>query len=225
MMRVWKTVVGVLAVLVSVAACGSGGDSGSSGSVTRPPLPSNSATSAPPAAPTTGSGATAPAAPNAAGTPGSPDVAAASQEAWLGQVCTAITPAARFNGQLPELDPTDLAGSRDRLVAYLVSRQQALQAAYNGISTAGYPPVPGGEQAEAGARTAVQNRIGTLQSSAEQLRSAPTSPAAISGAAASAKTLAAQLSGPALTVADLGLPQQLQDTARTVPACQAIGVS
>jgi hypothetical protein len=111
------------------------------------------------------------------------------------------------------------------VVAYLESRQQALQAAYNGISAAGYPPVPGGEQAEAGARNAIQNRIGALQSSAEQLRGAPTSPAAISAAAASVKTIAAQLSGQAATLADLGLSPQLQDSARTVPACQAIGVS
>jgi hypothetical protein len=147
-----------------------------------------------------------------------------SPETWLDQVCTALTPAVRSATPTPEIVPADLAGSRDRMLAYLDERIAAFDSAAAGVSDAGPAPTDAGQMVTEPVVRLLSERSAALAALREDLRAVP---------AVSDQTLfdtlqrvrgRLVLTGPAVALPDVALPPGLTAQAAAVPSCRALGV-
>lgn len=145
-------------------------------------------------------------------------------QTWLGQVCSALVPAVRSSEPVPATVPGDLAGSRDRMVAYLEDRAAALDAAADGVNRAGPAPVDNGQSTTATVVDLLRERAASLREQREALAAIPAnSDAALVGGLERARS-ALPLPGPTV-LRDLALPVNLTDEAASVPACRMLSAS
>ena len=144
-----------------------------------------------------------------------------SPQTWLAQVCSALGSTVRTASPVPETVPTDLAGSRDRTVAYLDRRLQGITDSISGVNAAGPAPLEGGGSSTDAVVDTLNQRLGALRESRESLAAIP---------ATSDETLFYGLQraraglvvpGPA-ALRDLAIPTPLAAEAATVPECRAL---
>lgn len=142
-------------------------------------------------------------------------------QTWLSQVCGSLAATVPSVADAPTTVPTDLAGSRDRMVAYLRNRAGALDAAADGINAAGPAPVDNGQSATAAVVTTLRQRSAVLQARSESLAAIPANATAtLANGLERARTDLA-LPGPAAW-RDLAIPRSLAGAATTVPACRTL---
>ncbi|GAA4796971.1 hypothetical protein GCM10023200_36400 [Actinomycetospora chlora] len=145
-------------------------------------------------------------------------------ETWLAQVCTAVTPAVRAAGPVPEARPDDLPAAREQMLAYLDQRIAAFDAAADGVDRAGPAPVDDGQQVTEPVVRLLRERSASMAGLREELDAVP----AVADATL-AQTLTnvrnrLVLAGPTVVLPDLALPPSLAGPAATVPSCRALGV-
>lgn len=144
-----------------------------------------------------------------------------SPQTWLAQICSALGSTVRTAQPVPETVPTDLAGSRDRMVAYLDQRLQGITTSISGVNAAGPAPLEGGGSSTNAVFDTLNQRLGALRESRESLAAIP---------ATSDETLfyGLQRARAGLVVPgpdalrDLAIPTPLTAEAAAVPECRAL---
>jgi hypothetical protein len=148
-------------------------------------------------------------------------IAPPSPQTWLSQVCGSLAATVPTSADVPMTVPSDLAGSRDRMVAYLEDRARALAAAADGINAAGPAPVDNGQGATTTIVSTLRQRSAILEKRSESLAAIPANTAnTLADGLERARTDLA-LPGPAAW-RDLAIPRSLSEAASTVPACRSL---
>lgn len=143
-----------------------------------------------------------------------------SPQTWLDQVCTALLPAVRTGSPVPPIDPADPVGTRDRWVAYLSGRAQALTRAADGINAAGPAPLEGGQQVTEPVVALLRDRAQAATDSVGQLEAVPDNAPATLFRSVQEVQSRFVLAGPATSLRDLALTPELTRVAPAVASCR-----
>lgn len=147
-----------------------------------------------------------------------------SPETWLAQVCTALAPAVRTAAPAPDVQLNDLAGSRERMMAYLHERIAAFGMAADGINRAGPAPVEAGQMVTEPVVRLLRERQTELTALQEDLHAVPANAEGTLIDTLQRVRGRLVLAGPAVSLPDIALPPGLTAQAATVPSCRALGV-
>jgi hypothetical protein len=151
-----------------------------------------------------------------------PDPTAAEPaRAWVDGLCRALAPVAG-SATPPEIEPADLLGSRDRMLAYLDRRAGAFGQANASLGQVGPAPTGAGQSALAPTSRLLDERARSLSEAAERLRAVPAvADGTLSDALREARSRLV-LADRGVVLPDLALPPDLQQAAATVPSCRAV---
>ena len=136
-------------------------------------------------------------------------------------MCSALRSTVRSASPVPETVPTDLAGSRDRMVAYLDQRLQGTTSSISGVNAAGPAPLEGGGSSTDAIVGTLNQRLGALRESRESLAAIPANSDETLFYGLQRARAGLVLPGPD-AVRDLAIPAPLAAEATAVSECRTL---
>ncbi|WP_116040548.1 hypothetical protein [Amycolatopsis palatopharyngis] len=147
----------------------------------------------------------------------------AAAVSWADQVCQSVDSGGDTLSELPALDPGRPAGTRDGLVAYLESMSASLSDVADTITSAGTPPVTGGDAAVEQAMETISAEKSALESAKTALAKAEvTDEASFQRAIARVRTAFDELSSADGPLAELKKNAELNEAIAQAAACQGL---
>ncbi|MEJ2868157.1 hypothetical protein WCD74_10300 [Actinomycetospora sp. OC33-EN08] len=144
-----------------------------------------------------------------------------SPQTWLAQVCAALAPAVRSATPIPPTNTADVAGTRDRVVAYLDDRIRGVTTAIRGVNAAGPAPLEGGGASTDAVLDGLNQRLGAIREARESLEAVPANATDTLFYGLQRARAVLVVPGPD-ALRDLAVPTPLTDEAAGVAECRAL---
>ncbi|MFC5289394.1 hypothetical protein ACFPM7_20275 [Actinokineospora guangxiensis] len=143
--------------------------------------------------------------------------------AWAERVCGVVEQGGRSLARFPAVDPNDPAKTKRAMVDYLKAISAELGKLGEGISSAGAPPVDGGDAAVEAALQRIATLRASLADAQEKLSAVPaTDPAAFQAALADLGPKLEGLHSAEGPTADLKANPELKEAFSSAPTCRRV---
>ena len=143
--------------------------------------------------------------------------------AWAEKVCGVVEKGGKALSQIPALDPTDPAKTKQAMLGYLKAISDELARLGEGISAAGDPPVDDGAAAVDAALKRIETLRGSLAKASEKLSAVEaTDPAAFQKALADIGPELEGLNTAESPTTDLKANPELKDAFNAAPTCRRV---
>ena len=143
--------------------------------------------------------------------------------AWAERVCGVVERGGKSLARFPAVDPDDPARTKQAMVDYLKAISTELGKLGEGISSAGAPPVDGGDAAVDAALKRIDTLRASLTDAQEELSAVPaTDPAAFQAALADLGPRLEGLNAAEGPTADLKANPELKEAFSSAPTCRRV---